>query len=145
MDISNRVSDDTWDVFKHNRNHEKLLIVLEYDPDTNTEGRRERWSNLSDETLRLMRYKRAYGFKDKLAYTGVKVYVKMVGFKQALPEDHETAESLRHFLESRASEGFKKGFAKTSMDTLQMKQIVAVIPIVIGIILGLFLFFGGKF
>lgn len=145
MDITNRVSEDTWDVLKHNRNHEKLLIVLEYDPETNTEGRRERWTDLSENTLRLMGYKRAYGFKDKLAFTGVQVYVKMVGFRQAMPLDHETAESLRQFLESRASEGFKKGFAKTGMDPLQMKQIIAVLPIVIGIALGLFLFFGGGF
>lgn len=145
MDITNRVSEDTWDVLKHNRNHEKLLIVLEYDPETNTEGRRERWTDLSENTLRLMGYKRAYGFKDKLAFTGVSVYVKMVGFRQAMPPDHETAESLRQFLESRASEGFKKGFAKTGMDPLQMKQIIAVLPIVIGIALGLFLFFGGGF
>ena len=92
-----------------------------------------------------MGFKRAYGFKESLAYTGVKVYVKMVGFKQALPPDHETAESLRQFLESHASEGFKKGFAKTSMDPLQMKQIITILPIVIGIAVGLFLFFGGGF
>lgn len=144
MDFNN-VSDDFRDVWKHKRNNENLTIILRYDGEHNEVERRESWTNLSGKTLRLLGFKRGYGFKDKLAFTGVKVYVKLIDFNQAIPVDQETAESLRNFLESKASAQFKKGFAKTSMDTLQMKQLITIIPIVIGIILGVWLFFGGGF
>lgn len=137
------VSDDFKDVMKHNMKHDKLLIVLQYNEETDDVSRRESWSDLSTQTLRLEGFKRGYGFKDKLAFSGVKVYVKMIGFKKAEATDSETAESLRHFLESNATAEFKKGFAKTTIDPLQMKQIITIIPIAIGIVLGVYFLMGG--
>ena len=91
-----------------------------------------------------MGYKSADGFVDDLGYSFTKVYVKLENWKQAEPEDKETAESLRNMLESDAIQGFQKGFAKTSLSTLETKQILFMIPIVIGVILGVFLLMGGM-
>lgn len=91
-----------------------------------------------------MGYKGADGFVDYLGYSFTKVYVKLENWKQAEPLDRETAESLRNMLESDAIQGFQKGFAKTSLSTLETKQILFMIPIVIGVILGVFLLMGGM-
>ena len=141
--VDSTVTDEFRDTLRHNLNHDKLIIVLIYDKNIDMVRRSERWTNLSTQILRKNGFKRGYGFKDKLAYSGVKVYVKKVGFNEAKPLDNETAESLRHFLESNASAEFKKGFAKTHMDTLQMKQILTIIPIAIGIVLGVYFLMGG--
>lgn len=91
-----------------------------------------------------MGYKSASGFVDDLGYSFTKVYVKLENWKEAEPEDQETAETLRNMLESDAIEGFQKGFAKTSLSTLETKQILFMIPIVLGVILGVFLLMGGM-
>ena len=91
-----------------------------------------------------MGYKKADGFVDDLGYSFTKVYVKMEHWNQAEAEDKETAESLRNMLESDAVQGFQKGFAKTSMSTLELKQIAFMIPIALGVILGVFLLMGGM-
>lgn len=105
---------------------------------------REFWTDVSKQTLADMGYKSADGFVEDLGYSFTKVYVKMEGWKQAEPGDLETAESLRNMLESDAIEGFQKGFAKTSIGTLETKQILFMIPIVLGVILGVFLLMGGM-
>lgn len=91
-----------------------------------------------------MGYKSADGFVDDLGYSFTKVYVKLENWNKAEPGDMETAESLRNMLESDAIQGFQKGFAKTSLSTLETKQILFMIPIVIGVILGVFLLMGGM-
>lgn len=141
--IDSTVTDEFRDTMKHNLNHDKLIIVLIYDKSIDAVRVSERWTNLSTEVLRMNGFKRGYGFKDKLAYSGVKVYVKKIGFKVATPLDNETAESQRNFLESNASAEFKKGFAKTSMGTLEKKQLLTIIPIAIGIVLGVYFLMGG--
>lgn len=141
--IDSTVTDEFRDTLRHNLNHDKLMIVLTYDKNIDMVRRSECWTSLSTQNLRKNGFKRGYGFKDKLAYSRVKVYVKMIGFDEANPLDDETAESLRHFLESNASAEFKKGFAKTSIDLLQMKQILTIISIAIGIVLGIYFLMGG--
>lgn len=113
---------------------------------TNKSDTYESWTDLDGAVLRGMGYKYASeGFLTRLAYTGVKCYVRMDGYNEAEAQDAETAETLRNFLESSAIHEFEKGFAKTSMNPLQMKQLLAMIPIVLGVIFGAILLFGGGF
>lgn len=142
----NSVDDSFRSVIRHTRAGDKLLIVLEYNEDTNDVTQRESWTNLSSSTIDKLGFKQATGFKDGLGYTGAKIYAKKMYFKTAEPNDRESAETLRNFLESSASKDFANGFAaKTSMNPLQKKQIITMIPIIIGLALGAFLLFNGGF
>ena len=146
MSFDNTVDDSFRKVIKHTKKGDKLLITLEYDEKTNEVIQRETWTNLSGSTIAKLGFKQATGFKDGLGYTGAKIYAKKIGFKRAKAPDLESAESLRNFLESRATDEFSQGFAsKTAMSGLQKKQILTAIPIIIGLVLGAILLFRGGF
>ena len=134
------------EILKHNLKGDKKCFLYTYYEGHGTNGYhvREFWTAASREILAQMGYKKSDGFLEKLAYSFTKCYVKLEGFYEAEPTDLETAESLRNMLESNAINNFKRGFAKTTMHPLEMKQILFMIPIVIGLILGIFLLMGGM-
>ena len=134
------------EVLKHNLKGQKKVLTLSYWEANGTNGYdvREYWTDMSSTQLGSLGYKKADGFLDDLKYSFTKCYAKLENFKEAEAPDKETAESLRQMLESKAIVKFRGGF-KTQMSPLQLKQIMFVIPIAIGAILGLFLLFGGGF
>lgn len=135
------------EILKHNLKGEKKCFKWTYYEKNGTNGFREdvMWTDASTLALSKMGYKKCKGLVDRLAYSFTKTYAKLEGFNQAEPMDQETAESLRNMLESSAVMDFKKGFAKTTMGTLEKKQLLFMVPIILGVVLGAFLLFGGGF
>ena len=144
---SERSDKESWImILRHNfKKHRKCFRYTYYEKNgTNGYHIQEFWTDMTVNRLADMGFKRSDGFVDRLAYSFTKVYVRLEGFKESLPDDQETAESLRNMLESDAINDFKKGFAKTSMSSLEMKQIIVMIPVVLGVIFGVFLLMGGM-
>jgi len=134
-------------IMKHNLKGDKLCFKWTYYEKNGTNGFKEEtfWTDAPNVWIANRGFKRCGGFVDRLAYSFTKTYAKLEGFNQAEPTDNETAESLRNMLESNAVMEFKKGFAKTTLGTLEKKQLLFMIPIILGVVLGAFLLFGGGF
>lgn len=134
-------SDSSIDIIKHNMKRHKMLITITLD-ENGTYERRQAWSDLKTETIYRLGYRKAEKFLDRLAFTGTPAYIKMIGFKEAEAPNLETSSTLADFYMSDAPRDFMKGLTKTSFPTLDKKQIVMMIPIAIGAILGVYLLFG---
>lgn len=132
------------ETLKHSFDKEKYLINLIYDPDTNTYERYDSWTALSKENIYRMGYKDAVKFHDDLRYSGVKTYVRLSGFSEADQPNKETSSTLADFWYSDAARDFQKGLTQTKFASLDMKQIMVMIPVVIGLVLGIFFLFGNR-
>lgn len=94
-------------------------------------------------------------FKDELRYAGVPCYMKLHGFSVIDLSDPETAEKFgfdkpvkigsaeqHDFLKSNTLTKFMAGFTRVGFAPIDVKMVIMLAPIVIGLILGMAYFMG---
>lgn len=88
-------------------------------------------------------YMEAEKWLDDLRYVGIKTYVRIHGFS-APPEPNKiTSSVLYNVYSSRSVSKFISGIARINLSTMDMKTIGVLIPVAIGIALGMVYFMGG--
>lgn len=125
----------------HTMKGHKYLIRIEYDDATGRYDRHDSWSDMKKETLARLGYREAVKFLDDLRYTGAKAYILMINFKEAEAPNAETSSTLADFYMSDAPADFQKGLTKTNFPKLDVKQLMLIIPIIIGLVLGIYFLF----
>lgn len=137
-----RPQDETLlETLKHNFHKDKFLIQLTLDPETGKYEPYYSWSDLNRETLHRLGFKDAVKFHDDLRYSGVKTYIKLNGFVEAPRPNMETSSTMYDFYMSDAPHDFQKGLTQTKFASLDTKQLMVAIPVVIGLIIGFYFLF----
>lgn len=115
----------------------------------------EDWTTLKQEELIPQGYIVIQKFKDKLRYAGIPVYIRLNGFVVLDLGDVETAKNfgyskpnrigssaMHDFLKSNTLSRFVAGFTRVGFAPIDMKMLVIVAPILIGIVIGMAYFMG---
>lgn len=102
------------------------------------------WTDAKESEIYEKGYMQAEKWSDDLRYIGVKIYVRMHGFK--LPEEPSkiTSSVLYNVYSSRSVNKFISGITKINFNSMDMKTLAVIIPVAIGIALGMFYFLGMK-
>ena len=103
--------------------------------------------------LYVKNYIKCEKYKDKLRYYGIPVFIRFHGFTVLDLGDPETAESfgfsrpnkigsatMHDFLKSNTLSRFMAGFTKVSFAPIDVKMLIIVAPIIIGVVLGMLYF-----
>lgn len=102
------------------------------------------WTDAKESEIYEKGYLQAEKWSDDLRYIGIKIYVRMHGFK--LPEEPSkiTSSVLYNVYSSRSVNKFISGITKINFNSMDMKTLAVIIPVAIGIGLGMFYFLGMK-
>lgn len=138
---------DVFRIRNHRRKNERLLI--DYYRETNFMGhwahrRRMTWTTLNEATIRSLGYMKAEKWEDNLRYTGVPIYVRLHEFKKPDEPNKIQSSTLYNVYVSRSVKNFIQGIlTKIGFSPMDMKTLAILIPIVIGIIIGMWYFLSG--
>ena len=91
-----------------------------------------------------MGYYKAEKWMDELRYIGIPVYVRLHGFKKPEEKNRITPTVLHNVWRSRTANKFMSGMmTKIGFNTMDVKTLGILIPVAIGIVIGMFYFMGG--
>lgn len=145
---------DIKDIQIHRKAKEALLIDIHrvgmgtlHDPTHQYFRQTKSWirchTDEDKEKIYRLGYMEAEKWLDDLRYVGIKTYVRIHGFT-APPEPNKiTSSVLYNVYSSRSVSKFVNGITKINLSTMDVKTIGVLIPIVIGIALGMLYFMGG--
>lgn len=115
----------------------------------------EDWAKHKEEELIPLGYIFLEKAKSDLRYLGIPVYFRLSGFTVIDVSDNETAKkyglpranrigssALHDFLKSNTLSRFMAGFTKVGFAPIDVKMLMVVAPIVIGVIIGMAYFMG---
>lgn len=124
---------------RHIRQHDKLLINISVDiGGINRYHRSERWTDETAESIIYNGYTKGINWHDEIVYYGANTYVRLLGFQEAPQTGNlETSGTLCDYYSSDASKQFQAGMTKVSFAPIDTKMLIMIVPIVIGIILGM--------
>lgn len=123
----------------------KLLILMVFKEDRSmieTDRKeivtwREAWTKKDSASISKMGYARCEGLKDNIAWWGVPVYAKIIGGKVPPAEDLQSATTLDNNMRSTATRDFIKKMWKAKLPALSTQQIVLILILGAGAILGM--------
>lgn len=104
----------------------------------------ETWSSEEEASIYEKGYLYAEKWMDDLRYAGIKIYVRLHGFKLPPEPNRITSSVLYNVYNSRSVHNFINGITKINFAAIDMKAVGVMIPIVIGLALGAFYFLGMK-
>ena len=148
---------DIREVRKHKRNGDALLI----DYWRTDEGfvtthhkwwfrKTTKWTHESDEEIYLQGYYQTDRWMTDLRYFGVPVFVKLHNFKiidpEQLPEPYTnrlTSSVLYNVYHAQNMKRYIAGLTKIGFAPIDLKGAAVVIPVIIGLAIGVFYFMGG--
>ena len=103
--------------------------------------REETFTNESPEGLIAVGYKRCKGLHDSILWSGIPVYVKIIGgteYDTTGPEySRDSSVTLNDAMNSNATQDFIKGMLRGAMPTMDIQKIVFIALIGIGAIIGM--------
>jgi len=138
---------DVFRIRNHRRKDERLLI--DYYRDKNLLGhwaftRRMSWTNLNEATIRSMGYLKAEKWEDNIRYAGVPIYIRLHQFKKPPEPNKIQSSTLYNVYVSRSVKNFIQGIlTKIGFSPMDMKTLAILIPVAIGIAIGMWYFLSG--
>lgn len=142
---------DIADISKHKKNKEKLLIdyfrvVGREKSEYNPQYYRKVMTWTTDEESQIYErgYLQAEKWMDDLRYAGVKIYVRLNHFYLPPEPSRISSSILYNVYSSRSVKNFISGMTKINFPTMDLKSLGVMIPIVIGLIVGMIYFLGMK-
>ena len=115
----------------------------------------ERWTTEKQEELIPQGYIVLQKYKDKVRYAGIPVYMRLNGFVVLDLSDEETAKkfgypkpnrigssAMHDFLKSNTLSRFVAGFTRVGFAPIDVKMLIMIAPILIGIVIGMAYFMG---
>lgn len=142
--------EDVKDIFRirnHRRKHERLLI--DYYRETTFYGhwgftKRVQWTKLNESTIRSLGYVKAEKWEDDMRYVGVPIYVRLHQFKKPAEPNKIQSSTLYNVYVSRSVKNFIQGIlTKIGFSPMDMKTLAILIPVAIGIAIGMWYFLSG--
>jgi len=142
--------EDVKDIFRirnHRRKNERLLI--DYYRETTFYGhwgftKRTQWTKLNEATIRSLGYVKAEKWEDNMRYVGVPIYVRLHQFKKPAEPNKIQSSTLYNVYVSRSVKNFIQGIlTKIGFSPMDMKTLAILIPVAIGIAIGMWYFLSG--
>ena len=148
---------DIKDVRKHKRGGDALLIDYWRMDDVFVTThhkwwfrKTERWTHESDEEIYLQGYYMTDRWMTDLRYFGVPVFVRLDNFKlidpEQLPEPYTnrlTSSVLYNVYHAQNMKRYIAGLTKIGFAPIDMKSAAVVVPVIIGLVIGVVYFMGG--
>lgn len=142
---------DIGDIQQHRKKKDVLLIdyyrvVNRSDSEYNPQYYRKvlSWSDAAESQIYERGYLQAEKWMEDLRYAGIKVYVRLHHFYLPPEPSKISASVLYNVYNSRSVSRFINGITKINFATMDMKTLMVLIPIVLGLAIGMFYFLGMK-
>ena len=152
--------------YHYSYKHEKLRVTFELHDDTfyhwngqemekrtyQSLDRLDEWTSESKEGLNKEGFRRVTGLYDSMIWAGVPVYLQIHGARCAqdrvrsetdnhgqLIYSQDTAATLHDFMQSKATQNFLRGMAKTQMSAMDTQKIIMIAILGAGVLFGLYI------
>lgn len=142
---------DITEIQQHRAKKEALLLdyyrvvergVSEYNPQYFRKVKS--WTDAEESQIYERGYMEAEKWMDDLRYAGIKVYVRLHHFYLPPEPSKITSSVLYNVYSSRSVSKFINGITKINFATMDLKTLMIIIPIVVGLGLGMVYFLGMK-